>query len=120
MSDEEDDIILSELSDEDLVQQLQAGATELALTELERRYGKRIHHFVQGMVRDPHLASDVTQEVFEKVLLKNSLYRLGTNFRAWLFEVARNPRVRGTDVQQPGRVRLQPADLRVGPSPSIP
>lgn len=77
-------------SDEDLVHQLQAGATDLALTELERRYGKRIHHFVRGMVRDPHLASDVTQEVFAKVLLKNHLYKLGTNFRAWLFEVARN------------------------------
>lgn len=77
-------------SDEDLVHQLQVGATDLALTELERRYGKRIHHFVQGMVRDPHLASDVTQEVFAKVLLKNHLYKLGTNFRAWLFEVARN------------------------------
>ena len=77
-------------SDEDLVHQLQAGAADLALTELERRYGKRIHHFVQGMVRDPHLASDVTQEVFAKVLLKNHLYKLGTNFRAWLFEVARN------------------------------
>lgn len=80
----------SEFSDEDLVQQLQAGATELAMTELERRYGRRIHHFVQGMVRDPHLASDVTQEVFERLLLKHSLYRPGTNFRAWLFEVARN------------------------------
>ena len=80
----------AEFTDEDLVQQLQAGATELAMTELERRYGRRIHHFVQGMVRDPHLASDVTQEVFERLLLKHSLYRPGTNFRAWLFEVARN------------------------------
>jgi len=42
------------------------------------------------MVRDPHLALDVTQEVFQKVLLKHDLYRPGTNFRAWLFEVARN------------------------------
>lgn len=80
----------AEFTDEDLVQQLQAGATELAMTELERRYGRRIHHFAQGMVRDPHLASDVTQEVFERLLLKHSLYRPGTNFRAWLFEVARN------------------------------
>lgn len=77
-------------SDEELIAQLQAGATESALTELERRYGKRIYHFVVGMVRDPHLAQDVTQEVFEKVLLKHDLYRAGTNFRAWLFEVARN------------------------------
>lgn len=77
-------------SDEDLVADLQQGRTDAALTELEQRYGKRIYHFVHGMVRDPHLAQDVTQEVFEKVLLKNDLYRPGTNFRAWLFEVARN------------------------------
>ncbi|MEC9047061.1 MAG: sigma-70 family RNA polymerase sigma factor [Planctomycetota bacterium] len=80
----------ADFTDEDLIRQLQAGATELAMTELERRYGKRINHFVQGMVRDPHLANDVTQEVFEKLLVKNNLYKLGTNFRAWLFEVARN------------------------------
>ena len=77
-------------TDEDLVGRLQAGDVDFAITALEQRYGRRIHHFVQGMVRDAHLASDVTQEVFEKVLLKNSLYRPGTNFRAWLFEVARN------------------------------
>ncbi|MFK7741873.1 MAG: RNA polymerase sigma factor [Planctomycetota bacterium] len=77
-------------TDEDLVQQLQAGKCDVALTELERRYGRRILNFVQGIVRDPHLAQDVTQEVFEKVLLKNDLYRPGTNFRAWMFEVARN------------------------------
>jgi RNA polymerase sigma-70 factor, ECF subfamily len=78
------------LTDEDLVQQLQAGEMDVAMTQLDLRYGKRIYRFVQGMVRDPHLAHDVTQEVFEKVLLKNELYRPGTNFRAWLFEVARN------------------------------
>jgi RNA polymerase sigma-70 factor, ECF subfamily len=80
----------AEHGDEDLVAQLQAGDVEFAMTELEARYGKRIYHFVHGMVRDPHLAHDVTQEVFEKLLLKNDLYRPGTNFRAWLFEVARN------------------------------
>ncbi len=77
-------------SDEALVAALQAGRTEAAMTELEQRYGQRIFHFVRGMVRDVHLAQDVTQEVFEKVLLKHELYRPGTNFRAWLFEVARN------------------------------
>jgi RNA polymerase sigma-70 factor (ECF subfamily) len=77
-------------SDEDLVARLQAGDAAAPLTEIDRRYGKRIYHFVLGMVRDAHLAQDVTQEVFEKVLLKHDLYRPGTNFRAWLFEVARN------------------------------
>ncbi len=77
-------------TDESIVQLLQAGHTEQALTELEQRHGRRIYLFVNGMVRDPHLAQDVAQEVFEKVLLKHDLYRPGTNFRAWLFEVARN------------------------------
>lgn len=77
-------------SDEDLVAQLQAGARDEAITALDQRYGRRIYHFVHGMVRDPHLAQDVTQEVFEKLLLKHDLYQPGTNFRAWLFEVARN------------------------------
>ena len=78
------------MTDEDLVRQLKAGESENAITQLDLRYGKRIYRFVQGMIRDPHLAHDVTQEVFEKVLLKQDLYRQGTNFRAWLFEVARN------------------------------
>jgi len=78
------------MTDEDLIRQLKAGESENAITQLDLRYGKRIYRFVQGMIRDPHLAHDVTQEVFEKVLLKHDLYRQGTNFRAWLFEVARN------------------------------
>jgi RNA polymerase sigma-70 factor (ECF subfamily) len=77
-------------SDEELIAMLQAGETETAIAELDVRYGKRIYHFVLGMVRDVHLAQDVTQEVFEKILLKHDLYRPGSNFRAWLFEVARN------------------------------
>ena len=60
------------------------------MTAIDARYGRRLFHFVKGMVRDVHMAQDVTQEVLEKVLLKHDLYQLGTNFRAWLFEIARN------------------------------
>ncbi|MCA8948147.1 MAG: RNA polymerase sigma factor [Planctomycetes bacterium] len=84
------DRTLPEPTDEELVVALQNGERDVALTALEERYGKRILHFVQGMVRDQHLAQDVAQEVFEKLLVKNELYRPGTNFRAWLFEIARN------------------------------
>lgn len=78
------------LTDEELVEQLGRGETSAGLSGLEERYGGRILHFVRGIVRDAHLAQDVAQEVFEKVLLKHDLYQPGTNFRAWLFEVARN------------------------------
>lgn len=84
------DVAQASFTDEELVCQLAAGDAGPALAGLQERYGRRIFHFVQGIVRDVHLAQDVVQEVFEKVLLKHDLYEAGTNFRAWLFEVARN------------------------------
>jgi len=38
-------------TDEDLVQQLQAGEAELAMTQLDLRYGKRIYRFHDGTRR---------------------------------------------------------------------
>ena len=81
---------LDSVPDEELVEMLQRGLAEPAMRGIQARYGRRLLHFVQGMVREPHLAQDVVQEVLEKVLLKHALYQPGTNFRAWLFEVARN------------------------------
>jgi RNA polymerase sigma-70 factor (ECF subfamily) len=76
--------------DEELVEMLRRGDVETGLSGLQQRYGRRIFHFVYGMLGDLHLAQDVTQEVFERVFFKHTLYRPGSNFRAWLFEVARN------------------------------
>lgn len=81
---------IDSLTDEELVELLQRGLAQQALSGIQNRYSRRLMHFVQGMVREPHLAQDVVQEVLEKVLLKHSLYQQGTNFRAWLFEIARN------------------------------
>jgi RNA polymerase sigma-70 factor (ECF subfamily) len=81
---------LARLDDDQLMSLIEAGDAEPALAVLQERYGRRIFHFVRGLLRDVHLAQDVTQEVFAKVFLKSHLYESGTNFRAWLFEVARN------------------------------
>jgi RNA polymerase sigma-70 factor (ECF subfamily) len=78
------------LSDDALMLLIEQGDADTGLSGLQERYGRRILHFVRGLVRDAHLAQDVTQEVFEKVYLKSHLYQQGTNLRAWLFEVARN------------------------------
>ncbi len=79
-----------DLADDALVAMINEGLAERALVELQRRYERKVYHFVLGLLRDTHLATDVTAEVFEKVFLKTALYQPGTNFRAWLFEVARN------------------------------
>lgn len=77
-------------SDDELMARIDAGDPETALETLQQRYGQRIHRFVRGLLRDEHLAQDVSQEVFAKLFLKSHLYQQGTNFTAWLFEVARN------------------------------
>src|SRR5262245_29220773 len=77
-------------TDEELVALLQTGDAATALAGIQARYARRLFHFVHGIVREQHLAQDVVQEVFEKVLCKHDLYQAGTNFRAWLFEIARN------------------------------
>ena len=78
------------LDDDALVALIGGAEAERGLAELELRYERKVYHFVLGLLRDTHLAHDVTAEVFEKVFLKTNLYQPGTNFRAWLFEVARN------------------------------
>ncbi|MEC7583410.1 MAG: sigma-70 family RNA polymerase sigma factor [Planctomycetota bacterium] len=77
-------------SDEELVALLRSGASDAAMDGIEKRYANRLFHFARGVVRDSHLAQDVVQEVLQKILLKNELYEPGTNFRAWIFEIARN------------------------------
>lgn len=77
-------------TDDDLMIRINTGEVEESLAILKSRYGQRIHNFVKGIVRDEHLAEDVGQEVFAKVFFKSHLYRPGSNFHAWLFEVARN------------------------------
>ncbi len=69
---------------------INAGDVEAGLEALQGRYGRRIEQFVMGIVQDSHLAQDVTQETFMKVFLKSDFYEIGTNFRAWLYEIARN------------------------------
>lgn len=80
----------ADLCDDELMAMLNNGEAEAALTELQRRYGRRVENWVQTIVRDVQLAQEVSYETFAKVFLKSHLYRPGSNFQAWLFEVARN------------------------------
>jgi RNA polymerase sigma factor (sigma-70 family) len=77
-------------TDDQLVQRINRGDVEVGLGALQARYQVKIYRFVLALVQDTHLAQDVAQETFIKVFLKSHLYKVGTNFRAWLFEIARN------------------------------
>ena len=81
--------VIQNADDDELMRRLEAGDAE-ALTDLQARHHDRVQRLIRTIVRDRGRASDLTYEVFAKVFLKSHLYRPGTNFTAWLSEVARN------------------------------
>jgi RNA polymerase sigma-70 factor (ECF subfamily) len=77
-------------TDDELMAAVDTGQVETALSLLQARYESQVFRFVNGIVRDAHLAQDVAQETFAKIFFKSHLYHLGTNFKAWVYEIARN------------------------------
>jgi RNA polymerase sigma-70 factor (ECF subfamily) len=62
-----------------------------ALHYLYVRYADDVQRFIQSIVRDPHEAEDITQDVFAKLMKAIRKYEeRGVPFAAWIIRVARN------------------------------
>ena len=75
-------------SDADLIRQAQAGDRQ-AFRIIYERYAHQVYAFLLGLLRDPDLAEDLTQETFVRVWQALPNYREQGYFRAWLFRIAR-------------------------------
>lgn len=63
----------------------------VALAALYDRYAPRIYAYIYRRVGDPHLAEDLTGEVFVRVIQAIRSQRLWrTSFQAWLYRIAHN------------------------------
>jgi RNA polymerase sigma-70 factor (ECF subfamily) len=72
------------------IQRAQLGDRE-ALGFLYARYADDVHGYVRSIVKDPHEAEDVTQQVFAKLIDAIGKYEARrVPFAAWLMRVARN------------------------------
>ncbi len=54
------------------------------------RYTKPVYNFIRSMVGKTGEAEDITQEVFVKVWKNLKKYKIGQNFKTWLFAIAKN------------------------------
>jgi RNA polymerase sigma-70 factor (ECF subfamily) len=80
-----------ELSDEELMVLIQDHHSQLALTELYKRYSKKLLGFFFKMFhKDEELAHDCVQEVFLKIMEKKHQFDTQKKFYTWLFTIARN------------------------------
>ena len=57
---------------------------------LAREHERMLYAYVMGLVRDPVLAEDITQEAFLKAFDKLSTLRDTESFPAWIRTIARN------------------------------
>lgn len=61
----------------------------LSVQQLFVAHAPGLRAWLLGVVPEPALADDLVQDTFLVVLKKSGEYRPGTNFRAWIFTIAR-------------------------------
>ena len=86
------------------------GGDRAAFAQLVERYWDRLYRWLYHLTRDRHSAEDLTQETFLKTLAAIRSFRLGTNFRAWIFKIGHNNFVNQKRTERRNRQPL-PEDL---------
>jgi RNA polymerase sigma-70 factor (ECF subfamily) len=99
------------------IQAAQAGDTR-AYAALVDQYWPRVQRWLQGLTSDPQEAEDLTQDTFLKVWKALERFAAGSNFRAWLFCIARRCLIdRRRCGRSPDAGRLPDAVATPAPSP---
>jgi len=76
-------------SDEILAQRIQTGDTS-ALAPLVERHHSRLIGYLYRLCGDRHLAEDLTQDAFVRVIRAIHTYHYPRPFKAWLYAIATN------------------------------
>ncbi|HHU20040.1 MAG TPA: RNA polymerase sigma factor [Bacilli bacterium] len=76
-------------TDEELIDEIQLGS-QAAMEVLVKRHYQYIFAYVYRKVGDYHLAYDLTQEVFVKMMKALKRYRGKNKFKHWLLKIAVN------------------------------
>ncbi len=67
-----------------------ADGNNTAFETLYRETARGIYAFLYAMVRNRWDAEDLTQDTYLKIKTSIGQYRPGSNFRAWMFQIAKN------------------------------
>ncbi|WP_256760719.1 RNA polymerase sigma factor [Cohnella sp. WQ 127256] len=77
------------MTDEQLLIQLK-DVNPAALETLIYRYHAPIYAYISRLVRNPHIAEDLTQECFTRICLAVRDGRLPVSIRPWIYRIATN------------------------------
>jgi RNA polymerase sigma-70 factor (ECF subfamily) len=79
----------SNRSDEWLMQQVSNDNLD-AMATLFERYNLALYNFFRRFNFDASKSEDMTQMVFERMLKYKHSYQIDSNFRTWMYQIARN------------------------------
>ncbi len=77
------------LTDEQLIK-LVAKKDKMAYNELYNRYKQPIYNYLNRLVFDKDMLDEIFQEVFTKIYLKASTFKIKYNFKSWIYKISMN------------------------------
>lgn len=77
------------MTDEQLMECVTNGDLDKAAILFER-YSPTLHNFFTKLTCNRNESEDLTQNLFVRLLKYRHTYRIGANFRSWIFQMARN------------------------------
>jgi RNA polymerase sigma-70 factor (ECF subfamily) len=83
---------MNSVPDEDVMLQVRNGEVQM-LGVLFDRYQAPLFNFYSKMTKDRTVSEDLVQEVFLRILRYRQTFRPGTQFRTWMYQIARNTRL---------------------------
>lgn len=81
---------LQQAPDDETLMLAYAGGDPAAFEQLYGRHRERLYRFLLGQLRDPGLADEVFQDVWQRVVSARSGWQPDAPFATWLYRIARN------------------------------
>ncbi len=106
------------LPDEEVMLMVRDGSAEM-LGVLFERYEKPLFNFYVGLTKDRPASEDLVQEVFVRILKYRRSYKPGTNFRPWIYQIARNARADQMKKNVPHAEQTEAAEPMQAPANSL-
>ncbi|MFW5799789.1 MAG: RNA polymerase sigma factor [Spirochaetota bacterium] len=78
------------LTDEQLIQLIAKNKDKKAFNEIYERYNKPIYNYLNKLVFDKDMLEEIFQEVFTKIYLKASTFKVKYNFKSWIYKISMN------------------------------
>ncbi len=89
MVNESSNLIVKDQSGEELWQRIQVGDKD-AFSDLFKQYYESLYRIALRFVNDTQLAENVAQEIFVKIWVNRTKYKIRTNLKSFLFTAVRN------------------------------